>query len=95
MTEYKIKDLKKGINDVDIVVEIDFVSEGRKGGYGDDPFVPAFVKDETGEIKMTFWGDDVMKAKPGKKVKVTKGYVTEYMGTLQLNARRENPVEFL
>ena len=27
MSEYKIKDLKKGMNDVDIIVEIDFMGD--------------------------------------------------------------------
>lgn len=44
---------------------------------------------------MTFWGGDVKKVKAGKKIKITKGYITEYMGQLQLNARKENPIEFL
>lgn len=97
MAEYKVKDLKKGINDVDIVVTIDFLApkDTRTLYHGDEKLARTYVVDETGEIAMTFWGSDVKKAKKGAKVRVTNGYVTEFKGMLQLNARKDNPVEFL
>ncbi len=96
MTEYKIKDLKNGMKEVDIVVEIDFLGEKRtSSGFGADNFRQAYVKDETGEIKLTFWNEDIQKAKPKKKVKITNGYVTVYNMELQLNASKDNPLEFL
>ena len=96
MTEYKIKDLRVGMKDVDITVEIDFLGERRRtSGFDNDNLVPAIVKDETGEIQFTFWNDDIKKAKPGKKVKIEDGYVTEYNGQLQLRNLKEKKVIFL
>lgn len=92
----KIKDLKVGDRDVNVLAKVDFVGQVRTAGYGEEPFVPGMIiDDDGGEIKMTFWGDDVKKAKDGAKIKVLHGYVTEYMGQLQLNASKENGVEFL
>lgn len=97
MTEYKIKDLKDGMSDVDIVVTIDFVApkDTRCLSYGDERCARTYVVDETGEVGMTFWGSDIKKVKEGAKIKVTNGYVTDFRGMLQLNAKREEPPEFL
>ena len=93
MPEYKVANLKKGMKDVDITVQIDFLGNQSPAGYGDS-YIQGYVKDETGEMRMTFWGSDIAKAKKAKKVIVKKGYVTEYKGELQLNADRKVPLEF-
>lgn len=96
MTEYKIKDLKRGMKDIDITVEIDFTGEKRRtSGFDSNVLIPAIVKDETGEIQMTFWNDDIKKAKSGVKVKIEGGYITEYNGQLQLRSSKEKKVVFL
>ncbi|MCK5025396.1 MAG: hypothetical protein KAS15_02310 [Nanoarchaeota archaeon] len=97
MTEYKIKDLKKGTDDVDITITIDFVAQKdtRTLYYGDERYIRCYVVDDTGEIGMTFWGDQIKKVKEGAKVRITEGYVTEFKGMLQLNTKMENPPEFI
>lgn len=96
MVKYTIKDLKVGMKNIDIEVTIDFLGEKRStGGFNNDVFIPGFVKDATGEIKMTFWAGDVKNAKPGKKLKITKGYVTEYKGTMQLNIPQGTEIKWL
>jgi len=93
----KISGLKEGMKNVNIEVTIDFVGEKRmSAGYGAESYCPAFVKDETGEIRMTIFGPDVNKVKKrGTKIKIKKGYVTEYKGELQLNTKRESPIEII
>ncbi len=96
MTQYKVKDLKVGMKDVDVEVTVDFLGEKRTtDGFNNDTFIVGFVKDETGEIKMLFWNEDVKKAKPGKKAKIAKGYVTEFKGTLQLHTSKEKGVQWI
>lgn len=96
MTQYKIKDLKEGMKNVDIEVTVDFLGEMRKtNGFNNDSFIVGFVTDETGEIKMTFWNEDVKKAKPTKKLKIEKGYVTAFKGAIQLNASKEKGIVWL
>lgn len=93
----KINQLKNGMNHVTVEAKIDFVGEGnRKGaGYGENIYVPAFLKDETGEIKLMFWNDDARKAKAGKKVRVVDGFVSQFRGELQLNTNKKKGAEFL
>lgn len=96
MPQYKVKDLKVGMKDVTVEVTVDFLGEKRAtDGFNNDTFIVGFVKDETGEIKMLFWNEDVKKAKPGKKAKIVKGYVTEFKGTLQLHSSKEKGVQWI
>jgi len=81
----KIKDLKDGMQDVDLEVQIDFIGNSNQSkSYGDQPYAITFVKDDTGEIRMTFFGDDAAKVVEGAKVSVKKGFVTSYNDQLQL-----------
>lgn len=91
----KIKDLKYGMENVNIEATIDFVGETYGKGYGEDPYAIAFLKDGTGEIKVTFWGDDIKKAKPKKKVRILQASISEFRGQLQVNPNRRRGIEFL
>jgi len=91
----KIKDLKEGMTDVNVEATVDFVGETYGKGYGEAPYAIGFIKDDTGEIKLTFWGDDIKKAKPKKKIRVILGSVSEFREQLQLNPDRKRGVEFL
>ena len=91
----KIKDLKVGMEDVNVIATIDFVGDTSGKSYGDDPYAVGFIKDETGEIRLTFWGDDAKKAKAKKKIRIVKGWVSEYKGQLQVNPDRKIGIEFL
>ncbi len=96
MTEYKIKDLKPGMQKVDIDVKIDFLGEKRRGdGFSGDIFKIGFVTDDTGEIKMIFYNEDMKQAKEGSMIRIKNGFVTEWRGTLQLHPNKEEGVEFL
>lgn len=91
----KIKDLKLGMENVNVEAEVDFVGTVMGKEYGDEPFAIGFVKDSSGEIKITFWGDDLRLAKKGRKVRIIKGFVSEFRGQVQLNAHRQRGMEFL
>lgn len=51
------------------------------------------LKDDSGEIKLTLWNDDVDKYKAGDKIKITNGYVNEFQGEKQLTAGRFGKIE--
>ena len=46
----------------------------------------AKLKDDSGEIIMSLWGDDAAKYATGDKVKIENGWVSEFKGNLQLSA---------
>lgn len=93
----KISELQPKQGKVDIEVEIvkieeprEFEKFGQKGRVAS-----AIVKDESGEIKLTLWNDEIDQVKEGAKVKITNGYVNEYQGEKQLTAGRFGKLELV
>lgn len=81
-----IKDLQARQANVNVVAEViekgetrEFQKFGRTGRVAN-----AKVKDETGEISLTLWNDDIDKVKVGDKIELTNGYVSEWQGEMQL-----------
>ena len=83
----KVKDLKAGMDDVTIEVEIDYIPKNSWG--------VAFVKDDTKDIKIIFSSEELKIAKEGMKLKIKKGNVTLNRGQLLLNPNKDYPMEFV
>jgi replication factor A1 len=90
-----IKDLKIREGNVDVVVDIVDVGEIRQfekfGKAG--KVATAIAKDETGDIKLSLWNEDVERIKPGDKVHVINGFVSEWQGEPQLTTGRMGKLE--
>ncbi len=93
----KIADLKPRQGNVELEVEIvdigeirEFEKFGNKGRVAN-----ATVKDDSGEVKLTLWNDDVDKIKKGDKVKISNGYVNEFQGEMQLTAGKFGKIEVI
>ena len=91
----QIKDLEVRQGNVEIIVDItekgdvrEFQKFGRSG-----KVCTATAKDETGEVKLTLWNDDVDKVNVGDKIKLTNGYVNEFQGEAQLTAGKFGKME--
>jgi len=48
----------------------------------------AMVSDDTGQIKLTLWNDQIEQVNVEDKVKVENGYITTFRGEMQLNVGR-------
>lgn len=46
----------------------------------------ATIKDETGEVKLTLWNNEIDKVKPNSKVRITNGFAKEFRGELTVTA---------
>ena len=90
-----VKDLKIRQGNVDIeldVVDIGEVREFEKFGKS-GRVATAIAKDETGDIKLTLWNEDIDRVKPGDKVKISNGYVSEWQGEPQLTTGKFGKLE--
>jgi len=91
----QVKDLKPKLGNVDITVDVVDVGEAREfnkfGKVG--KVATAIGKDETGDIKLSLWNEDVDKVKAGDKIKLTNGYVNEWQGEMQLTTGRMGKLE--
>ncbi len=84
-----IGDLKPGTGNATVEGEIIALEEARDvvTKFGKKLRVAdAIIKDDTGEIKLSLWGDDISKVSSGDRVKVENGYVSEFKGNPQLSA---------
>jgi replication factor A1 len=90
-----IKDLQVKQGNVDLVAEVVEIGEVREFSKFGKPgrVANAKIKDETGEIALTLWNDDIDKVKVGDTVKITNGYVNEWQGTPQLTSGRSGKLE--
>lgn len=85
-----LSELKKDMDCVTVEIIIDFVGKrNRSLAYGEDKFIPVIVKDSTGEMNLTFFGDACDEIAQGMKLRLTNLYVNEYKGNLQLNTSRK------
>lgn len=93
----KISELQPKQGDVDIEAEVKAVEEPKTfNKFGKELRVAnATIADDSGEIKLTLWNDDIEKVKVGMKVKITKGYVNEFNGEKQLTTGKFGQLEII
>ena len=93
----QIKDLKPKMGNVDVVVDVVDVGDTREFNKFGKPgrVATAIAKDETGDIKLTLWNEDIEKVKAGDKVHLTNGYVNEWQGEMQLTTGRMGKMEIV
>jgi replication factor A1 len=87
----KIDELKSGMRRIEVSGTIADISEERNvtTQRGESArVVTATLKDESGEIKLSLWNDQIDKVKVGNNIKIENGYVTEFRQEPQLNVGR-------
>ena len=91
----KISELEKGKTGVDVAGTIKELGEVRTfDKYGRTLKVAnAVLTDESGEVKLTLWNDDIEKVKQGDSIKITNGYVNEFQGEKQLTTGKFGKLE--
>jgi replication factor A1 len=79
----KISELKAGMRNVSVTGKIDSIGEPRtvnlKSG-GTNNVADAVISDESGNIKLSLWGEDIDKIQPGDRVSVENGYINTFKG---------------
>ena len=93
----KVNELKPRMGKVDIELEVVDIGEPREfqkmGNTG--RVATATAKDETGEIKLSLWNDEIDLVKKGCKIKISNGYVNEFQGEMQLTAGKFGKLEVI
>lgn len=85
----KISDLKPGTGNASVEAEVVSVDEAREvmTKLGRRTRVAnATIKDESGEIILTLWGDDIDRVKEGDKISIENGWVSEFKGAVQISS---------
>ena len=84
----KISELKAGTGNNNVEGEIVEISEPRDvtTRFGNTKVADAKLKDASGEIVLSLWGDDIAKFAVGDKVKIENGWVSEFKSKVQISA---------
>ena len=93
----QVKDLKARREVPEIELEIVSLGEPRQfaSEKGSGRVANAAGKDESGEIKISLWNEQIEQVKEGDKIKIENGWVSEYRGELQLSAGRKGTLTVL
>jgi len=93
----KISDLKVGQGKVDIEAEVKSIEGTRAfSKYGKELKVAnAIISDESGNIKLTLWNDEITKVNVGDKIKIINGFVNEFNGEKQITAGKFGKLEVI
>ena len=87
----KIADLKGEVSRVDVEGEVIEKGETRtvnlRAG-GTSTVADATIKDDSGTIKLSLWGEQINSVDVGDKVKIENGYTKAFRGEVQLNIGR-------
>ena len=91
----KVNELEAKQGKVDIVLEVTEKSEPKTfQKWGKDGSVcNAKGKDDTGEITITLWNDQIDKVNVGDKIEIKNGYVGEWQGEKQLSTGKFGTLE--
>lgn len=85
----KIKDLKDGMKGVEVEGKVVEKTGPREviSRYKDQVYrvANAVISDDTGNIKLTLWNDQIEQVNVNDNVKIEKGYITSFRGEIQLN----------
>jgi replication factor A1 len=88
----KIKELRDGMRNVNVVAKIIEKSEPRevRSRYKDETYrvADAIISDETGKIKLTLWNKQIDQVNVDDTVKIENGYIRSFRGEIQLNVGR-------
>lgn len=94
----KVSELRDRAKVDTIDVEVVKKEEPREftSKYGDSGMVcDAVVKDETGEVDLTLWNDEIQKVSVGNKIRITNGWVSAFRGKNKLSAGKYGKLEVL
>jgi len=93
-----ISDLRDGMRRVDAEGEIAEISDPRTVNLrtGDQARVAdCMLKDDSGQIKLSLWDDQIDQVKQGSRVRITNGYTNSFRGELRLNVGKFGRLEIL
>lgn len=93
----KIAEIKAGMSNVSIKAKVIDKSETRtvRTRYGRRNVADALLEDDSGQIKLTLWQDQINKVKVGDKLSISGAFVTTFKEELQLNIPRSGKLEVI
>jgi len=95
--ELKIADIREGMSNISLEAKVIEISETRsvRTRFGRRDVADALIKDETGEISLTLWQDQINTVKVGDRISIRGAFVTRFKEKLQVNVPRSGKIEVI
>lgn len=93
----KIADIKLGMSGINVEGKIIEIGESRDVNtkYGIKSVADAIIEDDTGQIKLSLWEDQIDSVSVGDILDIKGAYVTQFRNTLQLNLPKSGKMEIV
>lgn len=91
----KISEVKQGMSNVTVEGKVIDISEPRQVNtrYGPKRVADAVVEDDSGQIKLSLWEDQINSIAIGDSIVVSGAYVTVFRDQTQLNIPKSGKLE--
>jgi len=91
----KIADVKVGLSNVTLQAKVVDISETRdvQTKYGPRSVADAILEDDTGQISLSLWENQINSVSVGDTISVTGAYVTQFREKVQLNIPKNGKLE--
>ena len=90
-----ISEVQPGMTGVQIKGTVKDIGEIREVNtrYGPNKVASATLEDETGQVKLTLWGDQINLLKVGDTVEIINGMSREWQGEIQISVGRRGEIK--
>ncbi len=95
MSELTVEELSPEDDDVEITGKIAELPTPRAVStrYGQKRIVTVVFEDDTGQIDLTLWEEEIDAIEEGANVQITGAYVREWADDIQLNIGRDGEIK--
>jgi ssDNA-binding replication factor A large subunit len=93
----KINEIQRGSSNITLQAKVIDISDSRdvQTKYGKKSVADATLEDDSGQISLTLWEENIGKVKIGDSIIIAGAYVTEFRDKLQLNLPRSGKLEIV
>jgi replication factor A1 len=94
MADMKVKDMKKGMNNISATLKVVSKEDERivQTKYGTSRVCNALVEDESGRINLTLWRDQIDKVNVGDMIRIEGGFITEFREQPNINVAKSGKI---
>ena len=91
----KIEEIKRGMSNISLEAKIIDISDPREvmTRFGRRSVADATLEDDSGQITMSLWQDQIKMVNIGNTIKIEGAFATEFREKLQLNVPRSGKIE--
>ncbi len=91
----KVSELKNKTPVEEIILKITAKEEPREVSGGSNRVCSLMGEDETGQVQVTLWNDEIETVKEGDTIKITKGWSKTFNENMEVTPGRSGKLEVL